>query len=141
MALLCVDASIVVSWLVPSQHSLAVDNLWLRYVQWEDEFVAPPLLYPETISAIRRLANRGLLAPGEAQDLVDDFLSLEIPTPQPAGMYARAYGLASRYRRSTVYDMCYLALADLLSCDLLTLDGPLYNVATADFPGLRLVER
>jgi predicted nucleic acid-binding protein len=75
----------------------------------------------------------------EAQGLVCDFLSLDIPTPLPVGMYRRAYELAERYGRSTIYDTCYLALADLLSCDLLTLDRPLYNVACGDFPLLKLM--
>ena len=139
MALRCVDASFVVSWLVPSQRSTTVEVVWLGYARGEDDFIGPPLLYPQTLSAVRRLASRGLLEQDEAQGLVSDFLALDIPTPRPVGMYQRAYELAARYGRSTVYDTCYLALADLLSCELLTLDQPLYNVASGDFPLLRLM--
>ena len=140
MPLRCVDASLVVAWLVPSQHSTAVGDVWSDFVQGKDEFMGPPLLSAETLSAIRRLASRGLLSQEEATGLVTDFLSLSIPTPTPAGLYERAYALATRYHHSTVYDTCYLALAELQSCELLTLDRRLYNAVKKDFPAVRLVE-
>lgn len=139
MPLRCVDASLVVAWLVPSQRSESVEAIWLAYAQGEDEFAAPPLLPTETLSAIRRLASRGMLSEEDANGLVTDFLDLAIPTPVPVGLYQRAYALAVRYHRSTVYDTCYLALAELLSCDLLTLDQRLYNAVAGDFPWVRLV--
>lgn len=139
MPLRCVDASLVVAWLVPSQRSMSVGDVWLAYAQGEDEYVAPPLLPAETLSAIRRLTSRGLLSQEEASGLVTDFLSLSIPTLTPAGLYQHAYALATRYHHSTVYDTCYLALAELLSCELLTLDQRLYNAVKEDFPAVRLV--
>ncbi len=139
MALRCVDASVVVAWLVPSQRSVSVEEAWQAYAQGEDDFVAPPLLPAETISAIRRLASRGILSQEEATGLVTDFLTLAIPTAAPAGLYQRAYALATKYHRSTVYDTCYLALAEFLSCELLTLDQRLYNAIKEDFSAVRLV--
>ncbi|MDO8750394.1 MAG: type II toxin-antitoxin system VapC family toxin [Dehalococcoidia bacterium] len=139
MPLRCVDASLVVAWLVPSQRSMPVEDVWLAYAQGEDEYVAPPLLPAETLSAIRRLTSRGLLSQEEASGLVTDFLSLSIPMLAPAGLYQHAYALATRYHHSTVYDTCYLALAELLSCDLLTLDQRLYNAVKQDYPAVRLV--
>ena len=139
MPLRCVDASFVVAWLVPSQGSAAVDEAWLPYVQGRDDFIAPALLYPETVSTVRRLASRGLLPEQGARRLVTDFLALDIPTHTYPGLYQRAYELAARYGLSTVYDMCYLALAEQFSCDLLTLDKRLHAVAQWDFPRLRLV--
>ena len=140
MPLRCVDASTVVAWLVPSQRTASLKDVWQAYAQGDDEFIAPPLLPAETLSAIRRLASRGMLSHEEAAGLVTDFLSLSIPTPVPAGLYQRAYTLATQYHRSTVYDTCYLALAELLSCELLTLDQRLYNAVKDDFPAVRLVD-
>ena len=139
MSLRCVDASFVVAWLVPSQGSAAVEEAWLPFVQGHDDFIAPPLLYDETISTIRRLAWRGLLPEQGARRLVTDFLSLDIPTLTPPGLYQRSYELAARYNRKTAYDTCYLALAEHLSCDFLTLDKRLHGVAQWDFPRVRLV--
>ena len=139
MPLRCVDASLVVAWLVPSQRSASVEDVWLAYAQEEDQFIGPPLLPAETLSAIRRLTSRGMLSQEESTGLVEDFLSLSIPTPAPAGLYQRAYALAAKYHHSTVYDACYLALAEIFSCNLLTLDQRLYNAVTGDIPWVRLV--
>lgn len=139
MPLRCVDASFVVAWLVPSQGSAAVEEAWLPYVRGQEDFIAPAMLYPEVVSTMRRLAWRGLLPEQAARRLVTDFLALDIPTHTPAGLYQRAYELAARYSRATVYDMCYLALAEQFSCDLLTLDKRLHGVAQWDFPLVRLV--
>jgi len=135
----CVDASVLVSWLVPSQRSAAVVEVWQGFIQGRDEFVAPPLLYPECLSAIRRLSNRDLLTAAEARGLAEDALALNITTSRPEGLYQRAYDLAERYRLSTVYDCCYLALAETLSCEMLTLDQRLYKTVSHNFRWVRLV--
>ena len=139
MPLRCIDASVVVAWLVPSQRSVPVTEVWSAYSQGEDQFVGPPFLYVETVSAIRRLASRDLLSEEEAVGLVTDFLSLNISTSNPPGLYLRAYELAARYHHSKVYDACYLALADLLGCEFLTLDQRLHSAAAGDFRWIRLV--
>jgi predicted nucleic acid-binding protein len=141
VTLRCVDASFVVSWLIPSDGSAAVAEEWTAYAEGRDEYVAPPLVYPETISVIRRMAHRKLLTEREAEDLVADFLELEIPTPLPRGLYRRAYDLATRYQQPKAYDACYLAMADLLSCDLVTLDARLFNSVAGDFAGITLSRR
>ncbi len=139
MSLRCIDASLAVAWLVPSQNTTSVEDVWLAYAQGEDEFVGPPLLYVETISVIRRLAFRGILSEEEASGLVTEFLDLNISTPTPSGLYLHSYELAARYGHSRVYDACYLAFAELLSCNLLTLDQRLYNSVAGDFPWVTLV--
>ena len=139
MPLRCIDASLVVAWLVPSQRSALVADAWLAYSRGEDEFVGPPLLYVETVSVIRRLAFRGILSEEEATGLVMEFLDLNISTPTPPGLYLRSYELATRYGQPKVYDACYLALAELLTCNLLTLDQRLYNAVAGDFPWVTLV--
>ncbi len=139
MSLRCVDASFVVAWLVPDQRSTSVMERWSAYAEGKDEFVAPPFMYVETISAIRSLTSRGLLTPKEGLGLVEDFLALNIATSTPPGLYRYAYDLAVRYGHSKAYDACYLALADLLSCQLLTLDERLYNAVSRDFPLTTLV--
>jgi predicted nucleic acid-binding protein len=129
----------VVAWLVPSRQSAAAAEAWTAFAEGRDEFVAPPLLYPETISSIRRLTSRGLLTPDEGTALVADFLALEIPTPTPPGLHRHAYELATRFHHSKAYDAFYLALADILSCRLLTLDRRLYDSVVPDFTGIMLV--
>lgn len=138
MALRCVDASVVVAWLVPSYRSESVIDLWLAYSQGDDQFVGPPHLHTEIVSAIRRLAFRGLLSEEEAVDSIDDLVRLGLATHTPPGLYRRAYELAARYQHSKAYDACYLALADLLGCEFYTLDQRLHRAVAEDFPWVRL---
>ena len=139
MVLCCVDASLVVAWLVPSQHTEAVAEVWTDLYLGADTLIAPPLLHPDTISAIRRLAFRGLLTHEEAEDLVADFLALDISTASPTGLYQRAFTLAVRYQRPDAYDACYMALAELLGCQLLTLDRKLHDSVAHNFPWIKLI--
>ncbi len=139
MPLVCVDASFVVSCLVPEYRSNQIMEEWEAFIKGKVDFVAPPLLYVETISAIRRLASRGLLTSEEALSIVEDFLDIDISTSTPSGLYRQTYVLAARYGHSKAYDSCYLALAELLYCPLLTLDKRLYRSVSYDFHLIRLV--
>ena len=139
MALLCIDASVLVAWVVPDRRSAAVEEAWRPYLDGDDQFIGPPALHVEAVSAIRRLASRGLLSEEEATGIVSDLLELEIEVQDSADLYRRAYKMAARYGRSTVYDTCYLALAESSSCELITLDQRLYNAAVRDFPSIRLL--
>ncbi len=139
MALVCVDASFVLAWLLPSEQNPAVSQRMLAYFRGDDEFIAPPLLMAEVVSTLRRWVHRGELTPLEGRSMVDAFLSLGIAIQDSPDLYLRAYDLATTYNQSRAYDACYLALAETLSCDLLTLDQRLYRAVAADFPRVRLV--
>ncbi|MDO8531061.1 MAG: type II toxin-antitoxin system VapC family toxin [Dehalococcoidia bacterium] len=140
MTVRCVDASLVVAWLIPEQRTPAVVGVWESYASGQDQFIGPPILYAETISAVRRLASRKLLTSDEAMGMVTDILSSGIPVRSPPGLYRRAYELAERHGQTTIYDACYVALAQLLSCEFLTLDKRLYNAMKEAFPHVRLVK-
>lgn len=137
MALFCVDANCMVAWLVPGARSYAMMKAWDAFASGEDHFMGPPLLYSETISVIRRLAYLGLISNEEARGIVQDFVALDIPTPVPQGLYELTYEIAERYRVSKAYDACYVALASIFSCEFLTMDERLYNMASKDYPLIR----
>lgn len=99
------------------------------------------MLHIETVSTIRRLAFRELLSHDEASQSVSAFLDIGVPTSTPPGLYSRAYDLAVRFKQSRIYDSCYLALSEMLDCELLTLDRRLYDAVSADLPWVRLIER
>ncbi len=139
MSLRCVDASCMVAWLIPGARSYDMMRAWDAFESGEDHFIGPPLLYSETVSVIRKLAYQGLLTPDEARGIVKDFVALDILTPVPHGMYEMAYDLAERFRISKAYDTCYLALAQIYTCELLTMDGSLYRLAGKDYPLIRLM--
>lgn len=139
MALRCVDANCMVAWLVPGSLSYDMMRAWEAYEAGEDHFIGPPLLFSETISVIRKMAFRGLLSREEARGIVQDFIVLDIPTPVPHNLYTLAYEIAEGYNVSKAYDACYVALARIYSCELLTMDGPLHRLAAKDYPFIRLM--
>jgi len=129
-----VDANLVVAWLQPAQQTEKSAEAWQRFLARTDDYVAPPLMWHETVSVIRHRAARGLISPEAGRASVEDLLALDIQVVEPPQLHVLTYDLATRYRQSRGYDACYLALAEILGCPLLTLDQRLYNAVAADFP-------
>ena len=68
-----------------------------------------------------------------------DFLSLFITTPTPGNLYDRALQIADQFNLGAVYDAHYLALAQLLGCDLWTADQRLINTVSGKLPFVRWI--
>lgn len=83
---------------------------------------APHLIDLEVLQVLRRYVLHGDLAPGRAQEALDDLaaLPLERYSHQPFG--ARVWELRHNL---TAYDGAYVALAEALDAPLVTADGPL----------------
>jgi predicted nucleic acid-binding protein len=122
MTLHVVDASIVIKWFVDEVHAEAARRLQ------EDQYdlLAPALLWPERGNVLWKKVRRGELTADEArltwegleQQLISIFPSRVVLEP--------ALEIAFDTNR-TVYDGCYLALAILTECQLVTADRKLFN--------------
>lgn len=114
--MLVVDASIVVT------ACLASDGF--RFLDGE-QLVAPPLLWPESRSALHVMAFRGEAARESARAAAEvlDAAPIEARTPRRLG--SDAWELADELGWAKTYDTEYLALARILDCLLLTLDARL----------------
>ncbi len=114
--MLVVDASVV----VPAcrvEHGLAV----LR----DDRLVAPHRMWSEARSALHEAAWRGEIG---LQDAVEAYARLEsapVHAEMPAALGATAWRLADELGWARTYDAEYVALASLLGCRFVTLDGRL----------------
>lgn len=88
---------------------------------------APHLIDLEVANAVRRWERLGVIAPGEAAEIFETFLSLDITrhphTPLLDEIWAFRHNL-------TAYDASYLALARALNAELLTMDSGLTTMAT-----------
>lgn len=85
---------------------------------------APDLVDVETVSVLRRRWLAGDLTDDRFRCAVDDLLALPI-TRFPVGpLMLRAYELRANV---TAYDACYVALAEVLDCPLVTSDVRLTN--------------
>jgi predicted nucleic acid-binding protein len=119
------DASALVALLLDA----GPDGLWVTNSVVDTELTAPTLLGYETANIIRRHELAGLISADQAAQAHADLLDLAIELWPHDLLAARAWEL--RHNLS-IYDACYVALAELVGAVLVTLD---HRIAGA--PGLR----
>lgn len=129
MTAVCVDASLVLAWLLPeelSERAFALKELW------DEEGVdlnAPPLLYIEVPSVLRQAIFRGRITPEEGEIALQAFLEMSIRRREPERLLTRSWDIAKSVNAPRLYDMFYLALAEIQGYDLWTADRRLANIA------------
>lgn len=125
----CPDASFVLAWFVPSDRSEAVSDIWRQLLRRGDQLIAPPLLYAEVTSVLRRCAASGSLTAADTLAAVRHLFRIPITTVHRHAVYERALELAERLGQPKAYDSQYIAVSDLEGGALFTLDEGLYNSA------------
>lgn len=97
--------------------------------------VAPHLWMAEVTSALHRLQHSGRLSSGEAHDVLEVLLHLDLElVPCDATLCRQAYEMADQLGQAAVYDCFYLALARNLGAELCTCDKRLEKLAS-ETPG------
>ena len=86
--------------------------------------IAPALLWSEATSTLRELVWRERLSAEEAGVALDRLLDSKIERRAPRRLYEEASALARELGRAQTYD-AGVALARMLGCRLVTLDGRL----------------
>ncbi len=133
----CVDASVLLRWLIPQQLDPQVYDLVDGWLADGLELVGPGLLFSEVVSVLRHKVHQGVLEENDAGDVLSLFLRLGIRRVEQPRLYRRAYDLASRFGHSRAYDAHYLAAAEAEGCDLWTADRPLYQSVRHEFGWVR----
>ncbi len=82
----------------------------------------PDLARVEAISVIRRQLHPNILDSPQASRAVADLLDLPLLVYPTIHLLGRAWALRDNL---TAYDACYVALAEMLDCPLLTADARL----------------
>lgn len=114
--MLVVDASVGVSaCLAPSGFAVLGD----------EELVAPPILWSESLSALHELARRGDADPEDGEQGRTMLAQAPIERREDERLADEAWRIADRFGWAKTYDAEYVALASLLGCRLVTLDGRL----------------
>ena len=93
------------------------------------ELAVPDLLRIEVTSVLRRQLGAGAIDHTQAVGALDDLLALPLVVYPTAPLLRRAWALRDNL---TAHDACYVALAELLDCTLLTAD-----VRLSRAPGIR----
>lgn len=90
------------------------------------DVAAPDLADVETVAVLRKRWIAGTVSAERFAAAVDDLRQLGIDRYPARGFMRRAYELRANV---TVYDSVYVALAEALSCELLTADQRLANAS------------
>jgi predicted nucleic acid-binding protein len=135
----CIDANLVLAWLLPSQRSLIADRARAELEGANFTLIGPPLLYVEVPSVIRAFVHSGKLGQALGEEAFQSFCEMEIESLSHDELHIHAWRLANQLAMSKAYDAQYLAVADLLECDLWTMDQRLSNAVGGRFPRLRLL--
>lgn len=123
----CIDASVIIRWLVPQQSDASVYELVDGWIEEGEDLLGPTLLFSEVISVLRLQAHKGTMDPEDVNRIVSLFLRLGIKPIDNATLHRRAFEMATEFGHSRSYDANYLAAAEQERCDFWTADGPLYN--------------
>jgi predicted nucleic acid-binding protein len=86
------------------------------------DLVAPPLLPVEATSVLHETAWRKEITLDRAKLMRDRVLNAPISIRSPTKLHRAAWDLADQLGWAKAYDAQYVALAQLLSCKLVTLD-------------------
>lgn len=136
----CVDASFPLEFLLHDRWWQNARKQWERWLLRGETIVAPPLIRPEVTSTVRRKVYVGTYRDDEGKTVLEISLGLPITIwPDSDDLQRRAYTFASRFNRPRAYDGQYLAVADLLGCELWTADRRLYSAVGGELPWVRWV--
>ena len=125
MTPLVVDASAAVALLLDAGHT----GDWVAAQVADRHLAAPELVMYEAANVLRRRAAAGAVSPAEATLAHEDLRALALELWPYAVVAERVWQLRDNV---TVYDAAYVAVAEMLEADLVTLD-----VRLARAPGLR----
>lgn len=124
----CLDASLALAWLLPSQANVAANVLRQEWYESGVELVGPPLFHAEVTSVLRGEVFFKRMLPEEGEEALSIYLDIPIRTIESQEMYRLAWQLAQEFNLPVCYDMQYLAVAELEDCEFWTLDRKLVNV-------------
>ena len=113
---LVVDATVVVPGLLGPAGLTALGD---------PNLVAPPLMWSEASSVLHRAVLGGTLPRDEAVDALDRLEGEVVRMRNPRRLRHEAWRFADRLGWGRTHDAEYVALASLMGCRLVTLDGRL----------------
>ena len=133
-----IDAGVAVKWFIPEDDTAKARRLLELFHQGAAELTSPDLLIAEAANVFWKRADRNDITAQEAEDNLNDLLSINLPLVSSSLLAPGALAIARAHRRS-VYDCLYLALALDRGCDLITTDERLVNAIGSQFPQLKLL--
>lgn len=121
-----IDASYLLSFLLPDERIEEVDAVFLRYREGSLDFFSSNVLPLEVINGLRSAVSSKRISPKDARVLIKNFFQIEVHYPKLD--FADLFEI-SLEEEISVYDALYLYLARSESLRLLTLDKKLATLA------------
>jgi predicted nucleic acid-binding protein len=118
---LVVDANVVVEVTLERFGTKALDALG------DEQLVAPWLLWSEAPAALSAMVFRAEISRELGESALGCLETIKVEPHHPDGLIAEAWRITKERGWAKTYDAEYLALAHLLGCRLVTLDGPLWR--------------
>ena len=110
------------------------------WVRERTRLLAPPLFRAEVTSVIRERVYRGEMQADDAGAALIGSFGWPIAIRDLGdSLQRRAFDIATQFNRPKAYDGQYLALAELLGCELWTGDRRLINVVAGKLPWLHWI--
>jgi predicted nucleic acid-binding protein len=122
-----VDASLAIKWVLKEPYTEQALALAEEWAVAGTRPAAPCLLLVEATNVLHRRATLGDISLSQAKELLAGLLDMGIEIRESPQIHFRAIELAQELHRPAVYDTHYLALADILGCDLWTADEQFFN--------------
>jgi predicted nucleic acid-binding protein len=124
------DSSATIQWFVPDERNSAAQNLLDRVI--EDGAVVPVHWTIEVGNALLIAMRRRRIAPAQRDNAITQLIDLQITIDRETldRLWTTTLALSDRYSL-TLYDACYLELAQRRELPLATLDADLRKAARA----------
>jgi predicted nucleic acid-binding protein len=134
-----VDANVLVKLVLDEDDSDAAQDLWQIWNEQETERFAPPFFPYESVAAIRWNVVRKVISPIMADAAFRELTLIlnEVHLLAPPELHERAWEIAKQLQQGQVYDAYYVALAEILDCEMWTADEKLYRAAFRLFPKVK----
>lgn len=118
-----IDASVAIEYLVKLRYTEKATRLFRSMLNDPAiELWAPDLIYPEALSALRKLVKAGHLSQKSGTKAVDNLVRLPVSVVGAASLVPEMWKLKDFL---TAYDACYVALSRSLQAPLITADAKL----------------
>jgi len=131
------DSSVTIAWLLPDEQTATAQRILERVT--EDGAIVPIHWQIEVGNALLMAVRRGRISATYRDDGIAQLIDLQITVDRETldRLWTATLPLADRYRL-TLYDACYLELAQRRALPLATLDEDLRKAA--DAAGIALAE-
>ena len=107
--------------------------------QSQTELFAPTHLLYEVSSTLRFLVSQKVISDEIGTGAFDRLRRLRLRLTSRAAIFPLAWTRAEELNQPTTYDTVYLALAQILDCELWTADRKFYNAARGQAPQVKWV--